>query len=58
MKSKLGRKTRETTASIMVGVRVSDAERKRYLAAADKLGCKTLSEFLRVAAGIACEKAE
>lgn len=40
----------------MVGVRVSDAERKRYLAAADKLGCKTLSDFLRAAADAYCGK--
>jgi hypothetical protein len=39
----------------MVGLRVSADERQRYLLAADRKGFKTLSDFLRAAADVACE---
>lgn len=47
---KTGRAPREATPSVMVGVRVSADERKRYYEGADKLGYRDLSSFLRDAA--------
>ncbi len=54
-KATRGRKLRAETNGVMVGLRISAEERQRYLAAADRRGFKSLSDFLRAAANAACE---
>ena len=54
-KTPRGRKLRADSNGAMVGLRISADERQRYLAAADRRGFKSLSDFLRAAADVACE---